>query len=669
MSNKPLSSSELEVITALKKELEELKNINRSLKMHKAALDSLAIVAETDVTGKITSVNRNFVEISKYSKEELIGQDHRILNSGYHGKNFFKNLWNTIQSGYIWNGEIKNKAKDGTYYWVDTTIYPILDINDRPIGFIAIRLDVTDKKENMERLNQAKERAIIADRAKSDFLSTMSHEIRTPLNGIIGMTNLLQETSLTTEQKVFTDTITQSGNLLLTLINDILDFSKIEAGKIELEEIEFDLKNFLLDLTKSFVFLSQSKGIQFQVEISDMKKLVIGDQGRIGQIITNLISNAIKFTKEGWVKLVVTSKSDNGNSQIIISVIDTGVGISESTKANLFTEFYQAEKSTHRKYGGTGLGLTISKRLVELMKGTITVESESGMGTIFTVNLNLRESAEITSQSRSNHSKSTIEPILTQVFDGRILVAEDNQINQLVIARMLDKYNLKYQLVANGLEVVDALTKTSFDLILMDCQMPDMDGYQATRHIRMSNNAQKNIPIIALTANAIRGDENKCFEYGMNDYLTKPIDRLKLFQVLSKYLSANAISSSKMQYIDSSSLAQFDELESTDHPNLLIEVIDLFLNTSVAYVNAIEVSSNSNNLIEANNKAHALKSSALNLGATQLAIICQNIENLNSDTPNSVLKEYVQQLKEIYIKTCEDLKTIRRQRSRLNVSN
>lgn len=274
----------------------ELRAAHNAISNQKMALDSSALVVETDQFGIITYVNQKFIDISKYEKEELIGQNHRILNSRHHPKEFFTNIWNEILNGKVWQGEIKNKAKDGSFYWVDTTIYPIKDVNNEPQGYVAIRFNITDKKEILIKLEEAKNKATMADKSKSDFLYTMSHEIRTPLNGIIGMTNLLLETKLTEDQKVFSETITQSGKILLSIINDILDFSKIEAGKIELENIEFDFYNFLVDLIKPFQYTANSKNVLLSLDCKQYSHLVVGDEGRIGQVISNLLSNALKLS-------------------------------------------------------------------------------------------------------------------------------------------------------------------------------------------------------------------------------------------------------------------------------------------------------------------------------------------------------------------------------------
>ena len=500
----------------------------------KKALDASAIVAEADLKGRITYVNDKFAEISKYTREELIGCDHSLLNSGYHPKSFFQGMWKSISQGDMWHGEIKNKAKDGTYYWVDSTVYPVKDLNNIITSYISIRFDITDKKEAFENLIKATEKAIAADQAKSDFLYTLSHEIRTPLNGIIGMTSLLQETSLDAEQVEFSEAIVYSGKTLLALINDILDFAKIEAGKMPLEEIEFNFSKYVEDLLKPFQYTAHQNHIDFKYLCNDYGFCVVGDDAKIGRVISNLVSNALKFTKIGGVTVQVEMRPEQDSTAIVVTVHDTGIGISEEAQGKMFQAFSQAEKSTSRNFGGTGLGLSICKRLVEMMGGEIRFKSEPSKGSDFTVTLLLKTGKAFERQAPLQGIRAI--PKKIDIFDGRILIAEDNTINQLVVARMLDKFGCKYHIVANGLEVLETMKSTEYDLILMDCQMPEMDGYVATQMVRESKTLNNKIPIVALTANAVKGDEDKCRDAGMNEYLTKPINKATLEHVLRKYL-------------------------------------------------------------------------------------------------------------------------------------
>jgi PAS domain S-box-containing protein len=516
-------------------DITSLKTVEQLNEYYKVALDQASIVAFTDVHGKITYANEMFCKVSGYSKEELIGQDHRILNSHKMGREFFKNMWATIASGKPWNGEICNRAKDGHEYWVSTNIIPYMGANGKIDKYIAIRKDITVEKRQQLELQGAYKQAEAATRAKSDFLSTMSHEIRTPLNGVIGMASLLVESQLTKDQMEIADAIIQSGKSLLMVINDVLDFSKIEAGKMQLEETEFDGGSYFVELLKPFQLTAHSKGLEFELQVSGNEFCLIGDPGRIGQILSNLVGNALKFTREGKVIVRLQCQRLGLDSNLKISVSDTGIGIPADVKSQLFQPFTQAEQSTTRKYGGTGLGLSICKRLVEMMNGSIGVESEYGKGATFFVDLQLKTGKAIFIQP---HAGKSHEQRLQ--FQGRVLVAEDNPTNQKVIDRMLAKLGLKAHLVANGKEAVEAMKEAQYDLILMDCQMPEMDGYEATKVIRALPGLGKSIPIIALTANVVQGDDQRCLDAGMNRYLSKPVDLAILESALSEYLMAQA---------------------------------------------------------------------------------------------------------------------------------
>ncbi len=508
---------------------------------YKTSLDTAAIVAFTDAKGNITYANNMYCELSGYSREELFGSKHKMLDSGLSGKFPTKASWESTNGPTKWHGEIRGISKSGKEYWVATTVVPVFGAEGKAERFMSLGRDVTLQKRQQQELAEAYKKAEKATNAKSDFLSTMSHEIRTPLNGVIGMTSLLQETSLTPEQLECVEAISSSGTILLSIINDILDFSKIEAGVVDIEVSEFDLEKHIKEIIKPLHYPAQKKGIQLVYESSGYKNYVFGDDGKIGQVITNLVSNAIKFTNKGSVTITSRLEAKDKDTLMILEVTDTGIGIPATAMGQMFQPFSQAEKSTNRNYGGTGLGLSISKRLIELMKGRIALKSKINKGTTFKVELTLKTGHIIEKKSTDENQKidlglaSKKRPTLL----GRILVAEDNTTNQKVIARMLDKWKCKYNIVANGSEALDMLRDTHFDLILMDCQMPEMDGYTATRLIRQSDLLSKQVPIVALTANAISGDETLCVQSGMDGYLTKPVDMKDLETILLKYLEVD----------------------------------------------------------------------------------------------------------------------------------
>ncbi len=394
---------------------------------------------------------------------------------------------------------------------------------------LSLILDLEKAKSEMI---ISRDQARSATQAKSQFLANMSHEVRTPLTGVLGMADLLLDQPLSSEAYEYAKAIKTSGQSLLTIVNDILDFSKIEAGKIDFEKIDFNFLEMLAHMNKPFVYLAQQKKLNLIVEAdSSIPKTVSGDPGRIRQILMNLIGNAIKFTAEGSVKIKVTCL-DIENVQLRVDISDTGIGIAPDAMKNLFQEFTQADASTTRRYGGTGLGLSISKKLVEKMGGKLNVESVLGQGSNFWFTLSLKPTEVV----QEKVTASDFVEIPKRSTPWRILVGEDTLFNQIIITKMLEKMGLQCDVVSNGKEVLKALDKKSYDLVLMDCQMPEMDGYAATAEVR-ARKSNSQIPIIAITANAFQGDREKILEAGMDDYLSKPLDYNDMKSVIAKWLS------------------------------------------------------------------------------------------------------------------------------------
>ncbi|MBV1869979.1 MAG: response regulator [Gammaproteobacteria bacterium] len=809
----------------LRESTEKSKKALSQLANQKFALDQHSIVGITDVRGTITYANKKFCEISGYEEVELIGSNHRLLNSGYHPKFFFRDMYKVISKGGVWHGEICNTNKGGGIYWVDTTIVPFMGSSGAPESYVAMRTDVTHLKNteseiqktltlieatleatdngilvtdhsgqairsnkrfnelwhlpnnsidgnewneslnhissqllgsdeftegvrkinldpnleyfdtldlidgrvfergsrpmlqgdqhlgrvwsfrditernlNEQALVSAKLRAEDAASAKGEFLACMSHEIRTPMNGVLGMLGLLMNSGLKAEQLHRASVARDSAKSLLTLINDILDFSKVDAGKLELEILSFDLNKTLGDLSETLALLAQSKGLELILDVSEIHHPMLkGDPGRISQILTNLVGNAIKFTSHGEIVIrALQQDRSDGRCDLVISVSDTGSGIPDEKISTLFDAFSQVDASTTRKYGGTGLGLAIANKLCGLMDGRVEAESTLGKGSSFNVHLTLGKSTETLSKlpkfdisaltllvvddnktncevlakqlelwgakvSVTNSAKEAIQlcettydsggpafdvalldfqmpdmdggdlgkalkgddrfkeiklimmtsmsfkgdakqfaalgfsayfpkpattsdlfdalsivadggeaykkalPLVTrdyiQALDGggvdqvrftvdnrikwssltRILLVEDNRINQEVAMGLLEEMGVIVSISSNGYEALNCLRSSldcQFSMILMDCQMPDMDGYEATRQIRAgaADDTYINIPIVAMTANAMVGDREKCLDAGMNDYLAKPVDFEPLFGMLEKWL-------------------------------------------------------------------------------------------------------------------------------------
>ena len=504
---------------------------NIDLNNQKFALDEHAIVSMTDLNGTITYANARFCEVSGYKLEELLGQTHRIVKSGYHPAEVFVEMWQTITSGKVWHGEVKNRRKDGGHYWVSATIVPLMGADGLPHQYIGIRTDISANKALEQSLQEAKTAADAANKAKSEFLANMSHEIRTPMNGVIGMTELALDTALDSTQRGYLNTVKSSAHALLVILNDILDFSKIEAGKLEIEDIAFNPRQTIGDALKAVEVRAGKKGLNLRgIWPQDLPTHVMGDPGRIRQVLTNLCDNAIKFTEQGGITVAVSLKVvDADTFEMEVAVTDTGVGIPASKQQLIFAAFSQADTSTTRRFGGTGLGLTISTRLVELMGGRIWVESVEGVGSTFYFTSRLGRAAE----------QAITEPApvvaATAVRPLRVLLVEDHAINQLLATSLLKKWGHAVTLAKDGQEAVNLFPTDKWDVVLMDMQMPVMGGLEATKIIRAHEPAGRKTPIIAVTANAMEADREACLGAGMDDFLSKPISAPALQAMLAKH--------------------------------------------------------------------------------------------------------------------------------------
>ncbi|MDJ1182881.1 PAS domain S-box protein [Roseofilum casamattae] len=531
---------------AIFRDVTERHNLIQELVSFKQALDRSAIVAITDTEGIITYVNDRFCTISGYTKDELLGQTHQIINSGYHPSSFFQDLWETISSGKIWRGEICNKAKDGRLYWVDSTLVPFTDSQGKPFQYLAIRVDISDRKRYEEELQQTNIKLARATKLKDQFLANMSHELRTPLNAVLGMTEALQEGAygtLNAQQNKALSVVTQSGMHLLELINDILDLAKIESGQVELE---YSPSNIEALCQNSLVFIKQQahrKQIQTQIQIPPNLPNVMLDERRIRQSLINLLNNAVKFTAEGGsIVLQVNLESDRNEAThqtsywLKFTAIDTGIGISQENLQKLFQPFVQVDSALNRSYSGTGLGLSLVKRIVELHGGTLGVSSQEGVGSQFWFALPCGELAGKGAAASRSASPDRVETS-DEIVPCRILLAEDNLANIKTIAGYLKAKGYSVILAYNGQQAIDLARAEQPDLILMDIQMPEVDGLEAMQAIRQIPSLEKT-PIVALTALAMTGDRERCLAAGANDYLSKPIRLRQLMVIIQQYCGA-----------------------------------------------------------------------------------------------------------------------------------
>ena len=660
-------------VTERKRNEEELRKLSRAIEQ-----SPISIVI-TDGNGNIEYVNPRFSEITGYTFDEVLGKNPRILKSGANSPELYQQLWATILAGKVWKGEILNKKKNGELYWENVTICPIFDAAGVLTHFLGLKEDITQTKKLLEEMIAARYAAEAANRIKSEFLANMSHEIRTPMNAILGMAEMLGETELSAEQRKYVSIFQNAGNNLLDLINDILDLSKVEAGQFELDKQSFDLEWALQEQIQLLAPRAHGKGLELVLDIQpDVPVFVLGDAKRLRQCITNLVGNAIKFTLHGEVSMSVRRVPDEPD-QLQFSVADTGIGIPPDKQMAIFEAFTQADGSVTRRFGGTGLGLTITKRLVELMDGRIWVESEPGKGSVFhftallpeavpvsrpqiacadlggvrmlvvddfpfnrtivrqylsllgaevdeaesggealekmhqaykqnrpyalalvdchmpvmdgiEVAQRIRDSSALRStrllmlssddsakpiqrtqkmgvtllvkplkreeliQAVTEELKRLVVPVVEAVPAGespavapavrplKILLAEDNQDNVLLMQVMLKSTPHQLDVVENGKLAVEKFIEGHYDLVLMDMQMPEMDGYAATTMIRRIEQAERRqpTPVVALTAHALKEDEQKSLDAGCDRHLTKPIKKRMLLEVVGSYAQAAA---------------------------------------------------------------------------------------------------------------------------------
>jgi PAS domain S-box-containing protein len=730
-----------------------------------------------DLAGSVTSWNSGAAAMFGYTPEEAIG---RALNVGESTPEEAQARMRRLMDGEKFSYDARAMTKWGTNIDIQVAVAPLLDDANQCIGSIAVARDVTQHKRSEEALRLAREAAEAANHAKSSFLARMSHEIRTPMNGVLGMTELLLETGLTSTQRKYAETVQRSGKNLLGIINDLLDFSKIEAGKLELENVDMDLRRTIEDIVDLLAERAHAKGLELACSIPpDLPTQVRGDPLRLGQVLTNLVGNAIKFTEEGSVVIRVASLEESPDAYTMrFDVTDTGVGISPDAQSRIFDEFAQADGSTTRKHGGSGLGLAISKQLVEMMGGSIHVESTLGAGSTFWFTANFDKQAAqadtdpqavpigmltgvralivessainrgILHEQMSNWEmtirvaetpKQAIDvlaqaaarsvpfdvavidvglpgmdalelartvrarPDLAKVrlvmltrrhadsrtardagFDaclvkplrqtmlyeclvntmagrpqeavaapaipapvsraptgirGTILVVEDNLINQQVALGILQIQGYNVSVANNGREALEACAQGAFDLILMDCHMPEMDGFEATIEIRRREQATggRRVPIVALTANAMAQDREECLNAGMDDHLAKPFSMQTMQDMLDRWMPQTALTrpphaqsaalpEQGADALDRHVLDQLRALRLNGKPELLASTISLYLVESPKLMQQLKHAVAASDAPEIVQAAHSLKSCSANVGATALSRHCGDVE-------------------------------------------
>jgi PAS domain S-box-containing protein len=489
-------------------------------------IDSLSLgMARYDLQGRLTHVEHRFAEIFGRQPDDMIGLVSADFSNvplqegaGVHPIEFYFN--NQVF-------EAPFKLVDGNTGWLLCTTAPLFDDTGEVEGGVIVVFDITTRKRLEQEMIEARRAAEAGLELRKTILANVSHELRTPINAIVGMSILLAGTSLNEEQKNYLKTMRFSSDGLLVLIDDLLDVSRIEAGKVELEEIDFSVQENFSELTKALRLRAEEKGLKFEWMLDErISPRLMGDAHRLNQIITNLIGNAIKFTPNGSVRLEIVHVGESQDTQDVrFSVVDTGIGIAADRQSAIFQAFAQEDNSTTRKYGGTGLGLSISKRIVEMMGGELELTSEKNKGTTFSFQVRLKKAKSVAPV------KSEFSPNLQ---GARILLVEDNKVNQFLASALLKSWNAQVDISEDGEDAVERMRSTAYDLILMDLQMPIMDGFEATRCIREELHSK--VPIIGLSANALNGERERSLETGMDDYITKPFQPEVLYEKIHGFV-------------------------------------------------------------------------------------------------------------------------------------
>lgn len=620
----------------------------KSLKRYRIELqeiinNTLSIIFVQDLKNNFIMVNKQFEKVFGTTSAVIIGKSPKeMFKPGFQNMLYEDNsIVIAKKAAILIEEKIQNNNEVRTYI---SNKFPLFADKEEIYAIATVCSDVTQLKLTEKELRNAKEAAEIlahkaeeASQAKSAFLAAMSHEIRTPLNGVIGISNLLIDTELTPEQYRFIETIHASGDILLSIVNDILDFTKIESGYIEIENSEFKLNELIDSSIRLYITQARNKEIKVSTKISpDIPMYIMGDSSKIHKILNNLISNAIKFSEEGevFIKVDLLNKIDK-NLELFFEVKDSGIGIDPLILPRLFQPFTQGDSSTSRKHGGTGLGLAISKRLVNFLGGKMGVDSAMGVGSRFWFSLQLIESQSTNFKANIVNGHSIIENHSSK----NILLVEDNIVNQHVAEKILSKLGYTIDIVDNGLKAVNRIKEKSYDLILMDCQMPEMDGYTSTKEIRKYEaNLNKHTPIIAVTAHALKGDEEKCLACGMDDYIAKPFDIQFLSSILCKYLGTTQINIFSPDNVDTEvkspmiklnySMIDMDRMHDIfgDDAVSINEFVKTFIASTQELIKTIEDTLKSKDVLSAKKAFHTLKGSSGNSGATQIYELAKSAE-------------------------------------------
>lgn len=608
--------------------------------------DGSDIIFIVDFEGNILYHNASVHETLGYRAKSLIGKNFFdfILPSSL--EELKANFKQTQKRLYTEKVEFQFLCKDKTYRFLEFNAINLKNKEGLP-GLILDCRDITQRKDDAVEL-------LRLQKAKEQFLANISHEIRTPINGIAGIAGLLNTNQNPEEREMYLNAIRHSAENLKVIINDILDLAAIDSGKLKFEKIAFNLKDLLPSLISTFTYQAKEKNLELHYTIDEaLNKILLGDPVRLNQILINLISNAVKFTHTGAIQISCElEKEQKGICHIRISVKDTGVGIPAEKLNTIFESFSQADESVTRRYGGTGLGLTIARQLVELQDGRIEVESQEHVGSTFTVRIPYTVGSTKVSKLASQHIANNM-AVSTQ--NVRVLLVEDNDINRLYAKSILQTWKCVTDIAENGVIAIEKLKNNAYDVILMDVQMPVMDGYEATKAIRMMSHPVGSTPIVALTANATKIDIEKCLIAGMNDYLSKPFTPEDLYQMLFEKLkivpatsSAIKVTSINKQY----DLAYLRNM-SGDNQEFIKEMLQTFVQSIPVSIKEMENALNLSDFVQVARIAHQIKPSMTLLGIDHLKESAIQIESLakNNKAPSLELQVNVME----FTQTCRDI--------------
>ncbi len=621
------------------------------------------IISYCDHQGFFVYANPVACRVLGFSEEELrtrhylefVSPEHREMVENFYAAQFKQRTLDT----YL---EFKAIASEEEVIWVGQNVHLMAE-GDRITGFHIIARNITKRKIVEEELINARQLAEESMRAKEHFLSVMSHEIRTPLNAVVGLAHLLLEESPLPEQVEKLQAVKFSADNLMVIINDILDFSKIESGKITFECIDFELPEVFKGIEQSFGYKAKASNLRLLFEIDPkLPKVLTGDPVRLSQALLNLAGNALKFTEKGFIEVKATQvRRSTETVTIEFKVTDTGIGIAADKLDSIFDSFTQASSETTRKYGGTGLGLAITKKIIELQGGTITVKSRVGLGSAFTFQLTLGWPA---AQPKIAYKlPESTEPAVQDLHDTRILLVEDNKMNQLVICKFLQKWGVQIEIAENGIEAINKLKQNTYEVILMDLQMPQMDGYKAAQYIRSHlEGAARTVPIVALTASALLDVKRKVLEAGMNDFITKPFDPRELHLKILKYtnkaqkpMDPPAVAPSVAVASSYVNLSYLEEI-SANNQEFIRDMIKLFIRQTPPFIEQFKVACQTADWENIRYLAHKMKSTIATVGINELESVMNQLETLGAQESNlAEVTQLTAHLEEVCSKAYEEL--------------